>query len=309
MRWRQTGESRFVVIASIAANIGVAGTKFLVAAITGSVAMMAEGAHSLANCFDGGLLLLGENRARRPPNELHPFGYGRELYFWSFIVAVVFFTLGSGFALYEGIRHVLHPAPLRSPGWNYVVLAASAFFDGASFVVGFRVLRRQADGRGYWTTIRESKNPTLFSTVLEDAADIIGLTCAFVGVYASHMLGMPALDGVASIAIGVLLGALAIVLLVKTHGLLIGESASPELIDAVRDVAQAHDGVTRVGPILTVHTGPYEVVLVMRLGVRPEITAAELSRHFADLERQLRHQHPELRRVFFEVASSADTRA
>src|SRR5690349_1460454 len=164
--------------------------------------MLAEGVHSLANCFDGSLLLLGEYRSRRPPDEEHPFGYGRELYFWSFVVAVVFFALGAGLTLYEGVRHVIHPPELGPATWSYVVLGGSALFDGASFVIGFKQFRRDAKGRGYWRTVRESKNPTLISVVLEDTADLLGLACAFVGVFLSHKLHMPALDGFASIAIG-----------------------------------------------------------------------------------------------------------
>src|SRR5690349_11568777 len=183
--------------------------------------MLAEGVHSLANCFDGSLLLLGEYRSRRPPDEVHPFGYGRELYFWSFVVAVVFFALGAGLTLYEGIEHVMHPPTLGPARWSYVVLAAAALFDGASFLIGFKQFRKHARGRGYWRTIRESKNPTLISVVLEDTADMLGLVCAFLGVFLSHRLNMPALDGVASILIGIILAGLAYVLLVETHGLLI----------------------------------------------------------------------------------------
>jgi len=299
---RDREQTRGAVVASIAANVAIAAVKFVVAAITHSTAMLAEAVHSLANCFDGTLLLFGEHRARRAADAAHPFGYGRELYFWSFVVAVVFFSLGAGFTVYEGVRHVLHPEPLGDPTWSYVVLGAAALFDGASFLVGFRAFRRHARGRGFWRTVRESKNPSLFSVVLEDSADLLGLTLAFAGVYLSHALHRPALDGVASIAIGGVLGALAVVLLIETHGLLIGEAARPELVAAVRALVASDDLVARAEPPLTVHTGPDEVVLVVRVALREELRAGEAATRVGVLERRLRTEHPELRRIFVAIA-------
>ena len=294
-------QSRFAVIASIAANVAIALTKFIVAAVSGSTAMLAEGVHSLSNCFDGTLLLLGERRSRRTADETHPFGYGRELYFWSFVVAVVFFTLGAGVTVYEGIHHVLHPPPLRAARWSYIVLAVAAVFDGASFAIGFKQFRRHSRGRSYWRTIRDSKNPTLISVVLEDVADLLGLACAFFGVFLSHALRRPELDGVASIAIGGILAALAVILLIETHGLLIGESADPSLVQAVRETAAACSPVMIVDQILTVHTGPDEVVLILRLVFQPTVSAGEIQGRSRDLEQRLRRAHPALKRIFFAV--------
>jgi cation diffusion facilitator family transporter len=294
-------QSRFAVLASIGANVAIATVKFIVAALTHSTAMLAEGVHSLANCFDGSLLLLGEFLSRRPPDEEHPFGYGRELYFWSFVVAVVFFALGAGLTLYEGVRHVMHPPELGPAKWSYVVLGGSALFDGASFVIGFKQFRRDAKGRGYWRAVRESKNPTLISVVLEDTADLLGLACAFVGVFLSHKLHMPALDGFASIAIGLILAALAFVLLVETHGLLIGESAQPELVAQVCKTARQISGVQHVERTLTVHTGPDEVVLVLQLDIDPRMSVDELRRQMRQLEERLHTEHPELKRIFFAI--------
>ena len=214
----------------------------------------------------------------------------------------LFFALGAGFTVYEGIRQVRHPEPLGDPTWSYVVLGAAALFDGASFVIGFRAFRRDRRGRGFWRTVRESKNPSLFGVVLEDTADLVGLAFAFAGVYASHALDMPALDGVASIAIGGVLGGLAIVLLVETHGLLIGEAARPELVRAVHTIVAADDAVAHVDAPLTVHTGPEEVVLVVRLALRPALRADEAATRIGVLERRLRTEHPELKRVFFALA-------
>ena len=299
----QRGESRFAIIASIAANVAIAITKFVVAVVANSTAMLAEGVHSLSNCFDGGLLLLGQSRARKPPDEAHPFGHGREVYFWSLIVAIVFFALGAGVAIYEGVEHVLAPEPLGNPKWSYIVLAASAVFDGGSFVVGFRQFRREAHGRSSWTTVRRSKNPALFSVVLEDTADLIGLAFAFLGIFLGHALGIPWLDGAASIAIGLVIGAVAVVMLIETHGLLIGEPARSELMSAVRERAAREPGVERVAGLSSLHIGPNEIVVVLDLVFAPEAGAADVMRGAAAIRADLRRDHPDVARVLFEPVS------
>jgi cation diffusion facilitator family transporter len=297
-------ESRRAIFASIGANALISITKFVVGGIARSTAMLAEAVHSLLNCFDGALLLLGQHRAKRPPDEAHPFGYGRELYFWSLIVAVVFFALGSGFMMYEGIRHVLHPQPLGDPKWSYIVLLASAAFDGASFVIGYRVFRKHARGRGNWRTIHESKNPAVFSLVLEDSADLVGLTFAFLGVFLSHALRKPSLDGVASIAISIVIGAVAIVLLVETHGLLIGEGAEPEITAAICDEALEESGVRAVTRTTTMHVGPEEIVVVLGLEFDTGLRAPDIAHRMSHIESRIRHRHPGVRRVYLEPSLS-----
>jgi cation diffusion facilitator family transporter len=230
------------------------------------------------NCFDGGLLLLGQRRSRRPADDAHPFGYGRELYFWSLIVAILFFALGSGFTIYEGIQHVLAPGPLGDPTWSYVVLGVSAVFDGASFVVGLRQFRRHMRGPGYWRAVRRSKDPSLFSVVLEDAADLCGLAIAFIGVFLSHQLQMPVLDGIASIAIGILLGAVATILLVETHSLLLGEAASAELVDAIHRMVLREEGVRGASRPTSLHLGPRQIVVVLEVEFEQELTAEQVCR-------------------------------
>jgi cation diffusion facilitator family transporter len=294
------GESRLAIIASIVANVAIAITKLVVAWIAHSTAMLAEGVHSLSNCFDGGLLLLGQHRARKPPDEAHPFGHGREVYFWSLIVAIVFFALGAGVAIYEGVRHVLNPDPLGDPKWSYIVLGASAVFDGGSFVIGFRQFRREARGRSSWMLVRRSKNPALFSVVLEDTADLIGLALAFLGIFLGHALRMPRLDGAASIAIGLVIGAIALVLLVETHGLLIGEPARADLMAAVRERAAREPGVARVAGSSSLHIGPNEIVVVLDLVFVPGAGAADVMRGAAAIREDLRREHPDVSRVLFE---------
>jgi cation diffusion facilitator family transporter len=291
-------ESRTAIYASIAANVAIAITKFIVAGIAHSTAMLAEGVHSLVNCFDGGLLLLGQRRARRPADDAHPFGYGRELYFWSLIVAILFFALGSGFTIYEGIRHVRAPGPLGDPTWSYVVIAAAAVFDGASFVVGLRQFRRHMRAPGYWRAVRRSKDPSLFSVVLEDTADLSGLAIAFVGMFLSHRLGMPVLDGVASIAIGLLLGAVATILLVETHGLLVGEAASPELIDAIHRTVLEEGGVRAASRPASLHVGPQDIVVALQVEFEHGLTADQVAESTVGLDERLRARYPAVQRVF-----------
>jgi cation diffusion facilitator family transporter len=290
-------DSRTAVIASIAANVAIALTKFVVAIVSRSAAMFAEAIHSLVNCFDGTLLLLGAWRAKRPPDELHPFGHGRELYFWNLIVAIIFFALGSGFTIYEGVRRTLAPEPLGAARWSYIVLAASALFDGTSFVIGFRRFRRTTRGRSYWATIRQSKNPALFSVVLEDTADLIGLSVAALGVFLSHALGDARIDGIASIAIGLVLGAVAAVLL-------IGESAAPELIEAVRAAAAGDSDVAHVEEMLTVQLGPSDVVVALRVVLRADLQAHEVTAATSRIEDRIRHEHGDVKRVFVELSAA-----
>lgn len=297
------GDSRPAIIASVAANVAIAITKFVVGMIARSTAMIAEAVHSLANCFDGGLLLLGQHLAQRPPDRAHPFGHAREVYFWSLIVAIVFFALGAGFTVYDGVHRIVHPSPLGDPKWSYIVLAAAAVFDGGSFVIGFRQFRRHTNGRSYWRTVRESKNPALFSVVLEDAADLIGLALAFLGVFLSHRLTMPWLDGLASIAIGAVIGSLAVILLVETHGLLIGEAARPTLIDAICRLVESQEGVMRVSYVGSLHIGPRDIVVALKVEFDPALGAADLAHRASVIEERVRREHRDVGRLFLEPAA------
>jgi len=295
--------SRFAILTSIAANVAIAITKFIVATLSHSMAMFAEGVHSLVNCSDGTLLLLGQVRAKRPPDQAHPFGHGREVYFWSLIVAVMFVTLGSGVTIFEGVVSLMKPRELGSPGWNYVVLGISAIFDGSSFVVGFRQFHKRMRHRGFWTTIRKSKDPTLFSVVLEDVADLAGLAIAFAGILLSHLLHMPIFDGIASIAIGCVIGAIAVVLLVETHGLLIGESARPEVIDAVNTAVSENHDVTADGAPQSIHISPDYVVIALHLRAKPGLSAERFTECAEGIARRVREEHAEVKQVLLDVSS------
>jgi cation diffusion facilitator family transporter len=302
---RPEGESRSAVIASIVANVAIAITKLVVGGIAGSSAMLAEGVHSLVNCFDGGLLLFGEHRARRAPSATHPFGYGRELYFWALIVALLFFTMGAGVAIYQGIEHLLHPAPIGDPKWSFIVLGVSALFDGGSFVVGYKQFRLHARGRSNWATLHQSKNPVLFSVVLEDVADLSGLVIAFAGVLLGAKFGLHWADGLASILIGCVIATVAVILLIETHGLLLGEAARPQLIDACMTLVRAAPGVRQVKYAGSVHIGPNEVVIAMNVEYDADLPASEVAMRTADLTDRIRREQPDVLRVYLQPTPEA----
>jgi cation diffusion facilitator family transporter len=226
-------ESRLVVYGALAGNLAIAATKFVVAGITGSSAMLSEAIHSTVDTGNSLLLLVGMARSKRAPDVDHPFGYGKELYFWSLIVAVLIFGVGGGISAYEGVLHMLHPEPMQDPTWNYTVLGAAAVFEGLSFSIALHAVLQQKGDKPLWQALHDSKDPTTFTVVAEDSAALLGLAIAALGVFCSHWLDMPVLDGAASVLIGVLLAAVATLLIHESRGLLIGEGVDREMAVAI----------------------------------------------------------------------------
>src|SRR6266849_1269878 len=249
-------ESSRVVTAALIGNALVATTKFAAALITGSSAMMSEAVHTAADTGNELLLLYGLRRAAKPPDADHPFGHGRELYFWSFIVALAIFGVGAGASIFEGVRHIRSPAPIKDPAVNYVVLALALVFEGGSWRVAFKQFRAAKGEIGYLEAVRKSKDPTTFTVLAEDTGAILGILIALAGTVAAQALDRPVLDGAASIAIGILLGLIAIVLARETKGLLIGEPARSELVSSICAMASAQPGIERSNGLFTVHIGP-----------------------------------------------------
>jgi cation diffusion facilitator family transporter len=296
-------DSRLAIIASIAANVAIAATKFTAAAFTGSSAMAAEGVHSLVDTADGTLLLIGQRRSRVPADAEHPVGHARELYFWSLMVAVLFFALGGGVSVYQGIERLLDPEPLGDPTWNYVVLGAATLFDGGSFLIGFRQLRRRAAGRSLLAELRRTKDPTLTAVLLEDTADLAGIVLAFLGIYLGHRLGIPALDGVASIAIGLVMATVATILIAQTKSLLVGEGAGSEVLGAIRRVIDAEASIVRAQYPLTVHVGPHDVFVAIAAEFTPHLRADEVARVIERMEAGIRAAAPDVHHIYIEAAS------
>jgi cation diffusion facilitator family transporter len=263
-------------------------------AITGSSAMVSEAVHSLVDTGNELLLLYGLRRAAKPPDADHPFGHGRELYFWSFIVSLAIFALGACASVYEGVQHLKAPVPIRNPVVNYVVLGLALLFEGGSWRVAFKQFRQAKGEVGYWEAVKASKDPTTFTVLAEDTAAILGILIALAGTVAAAALDRPRLDGAASIAIGVLLGLVAIVLGRETKGLLIGEPARSELVSSICSMARAQRGVERSNGLFTVHIGPRQVVAALSVEFNDSLTAGEVETIVADLEERVRKAHPEV---------------
>ena len=297
--------SKKAVVAAIVGNLAIAATKFVAAAFTGSSAMISEGIHSVVDTGNGVLLLYGMRRGARPADTNHPFGHGKELYFWSFVVAIIVFAGGGGMSIYEGILHMRNPSPLENPLINYVVLGLAAVFESISFTVAWREFRQTRVGRGVWTTVHASKDPSLFTVVFEDSAALAGLAVAFLGVFLSHALAAPVLDGAASVAIGMILCSVAVVLARESRGLLVGESADPAVVTDIGALALADPGVVEVLRVLTMHMGPSEVLLNLKVAFAPGLTAPQVAAAVNRVEAEIRDRHPEVRLVYVEAGEPA----
>jgi cation diffusion facilitator family transporter len=297
-------ESRIAIYGAIGANIAIAVTKFVVAGITGSSAMLSEGIHSSVDTFNGVLLLVGLRLSKRPASVEHPFGHGKELYFWSLIVAVLIFGLGGGVSFYEGIEHIRHPEPLRDPTWNYVVLAAAAVFEGTSFLIALRQFRAQAGGTPFWQALDRSKDPTTYTVLAEDSAALAGLAVAALGIYLGHRFDMPVFDGAASMVIGLLLAGVALLLIAQSRGLLIGEGVRPETARAIRELAMAQPRVEEVGRVLSMYIGPDQVLAIVDVNFKDDTDTGEAAAAIAEIERQVRARFPMIKRLFIEASDA-----
>ena len=294
-------ESKIAIYGAIGANVAIAVTKFVVAGVTGSSAMLSEGIHSAVDTFNGILLLIGLRLSHRPATPEHPFGHGKELYFWSLIVAVLIFGLGGGVSFYEGVQHIRNPEPMRDPMWNYIVLAAAFVFEGTSFAIALKQFIGQTIGQPFWMALHRSKDPTTYTVLAEDAAALVGLLVAATGIYASHRLNMPALDGAASVVIGVLLVGVAVLLIRESRGLLIGEGIRPETAREIRSLALALPGVNGVGEILSMYIGPDDALVTIDLDFDGGTATDQAAATISTLQREVRARYPMIKRLFIET--------
>jgi cation diffusion facilitator family transporter len=286
--------SRTVVYAALIGNLLVAATKFAAATLTGSSAMLSEAVHSLVDTFNEVLLLYGLRQAARPADSSHPFGHGRELYFWSFIVTLFIFALGAGISLYEGIGHILHPVATRNPVVNYVVLGLALVFEGGSWTLALREFRAAKGPRGYFEAVHESKDPTMFMVLFEDSAALLGILIALAGIAASEVLNLPVLDGIASVGIGLVLGTVALFLARESKSLLIGEPAQSNVVSSICAIARAQPGIEHSNGLFTVHIGPDQVVAAISADFVDTLSAGDVERIVAAVEARVRAMHPQI---------------
>ena len=297
------GESTRAVIAAIAGNLAIAVCKFVAAGFSGSAAMLAEAIHSLVDTGNDGLMLYGLRRSTKPADEDHPFGYGHELYFWTLVVGILIFGLGGGMSVLTGILHVMNETTTEASVWSYAVLAIAAVFEGISWWFGYRAFRSEQQGRGVVETIQISKDPTTFSVLLEDSAALAGLAIAFVGIFMSHQLGMPWIDGASSIVIGVLLCLIALVMVYESKGLLIGEGVTKETAHGVRALIAAESDVESIGKLGTLYLGPEDVMLAVEVRFRRDGSVADTRHAIGRMSNAIRAKYPRIRHVFLDASS------
>lgn len=298
------GDSRKVIYAAIVANLGIAAAKFVVAALTGSAAMLAEGIHSAVDTGNELLLLVGETIAGRKPDARHPFGYGKAVYFWALIVALSVFSLGGGLSIYHGIHSLQEPEPLADPFWNYVVLGVAFLFEGYSWNVSRRALNsNRRPGASLWQTVKASKDASVFTVFIEDTAALLGIVVAATGIWLGHLLDNPYIDPAASIVIGLLLVGAAFTLARETGGLLVGESVGMEQTGRLKEIFRNDPALDAVGQLMTMQLGPDDVLLTAAVRFRRGMRIDEVDLAIARLEQAVRDFDPAIRHVYFEAAA------
>lgn len=295
-----------VLYGALVANLGIAVAKFVAAGISGSSSMATEGIHSLVDSGNQVLLLFGQKRAARLPDAAHPFGYGRELYFYAFVVAILIFAVGAGVSIYEGIVHFQDPHPIGDPTLNYVVLAIAVVLEGTSWGIAVRELGRSKGNQSWWRAVRRSKDPPAFIVLFEDSAALIGLAIAAIGIWASIHFEDARIDGLASIAIGVVLAGVALLLARESKGLLIGEAADPELIANLRRVLEGHDEIDHVNHVRTVHTGPQSVFVAVSADFRDDISMGVAETLIEQLEDRMRAVSPAIASIYIRPEKRED---
>ena len=300
--------SKKVIYAALIGNSAIAVMKFAAAAYTGSSAMLSEAVHSVVDTGNQGLLLFGLKRAAKPADANHPFGYGMELYFWTFVVAILIFAVGAGVSVYEGISKVIHPHPISSAYINYAVLGLAILFEGGSWWVAAREFKAQKGEESYIETVRNSKDPTVFTVFFEDSAALAGLVVALVGIWVGEALGIPEMDGIASIVIGVILGLTAFVLAWESKGLLIGEAARPETIARLKEMISGHAGIDRINEMRTMHLGPQDILLNLSVDFNGKLSADDVERAVSEIEASIKNEFPDITKIFIEAQAFCQVR-
>jgi len=290
-----------VIIAALLGNAAISITKFFAAFMTGSSAMLSEGIHSLVDTGNQILLLYGLKQAKKPADEAFPFGHGKEVYFWSFVVAILIFAVGAGVSIYEGIRHVMHPSQIENPMMNYIVLGVAMFFEGSAWLFAFKEFGKTKGKYGYIEAVQRGKDPSMFVVLFEDSAALLGLLIAMSGIWLTQMTGIAVFDGIASILIGLILGGTAIWLAIETKGLLIGEGANTEVTKSIRQIAQSFDEVEQVNELLTMYMGPDFLLVNISIRFKRGQLTREIEAVIQQLDSAIKAQHKMVQRVFVEA--------
>ena len=293
--------SKKVIIAALIGNFLIALTKFMAFFVTKSSAMLSEGVHSVVDTGNQILLLYGMHRAKKPADEQFPFGHGKEVYFWGFIVAIMIFTVGAGVSIYKGIHHLLHPTTIQNPTLNYIVLACAMLFEGAAWYFALTEFTKTKGKWGYLEAVHRGKDPSMFVVLFEDSAAMLGILVAFVGILLSQITGNPYYDGVASVIIGLILAGTAAWLAYEIKGLLIGESARPEIVKGVKEIVKSYPKIKHVNEILTLHMGPDFILLNLSVDFADSLLAGDLEDTISRLDRQIKQAYPKIKRIFVEA--------
>lgn len=293
--------SKKVIYAALIGNGLISITKFIAAVITGSSAMMSEGIHSVVDTGNQILLLMGLKKAEKPADADFPFGHGKEVYFWSFVVAIMIFAVGSGISIYEGIHSLSDPHEISNPMVNYIVLGLAMIFEAFAWYFAWKEFNKAKGDRSYYEAVRKEKDPTTFVVLFEDSAAMLGLIVAFVGVLLSQLTGILIFDGIASIVIGVILGGTAIWLAHETKGLLIGESADLEITEGIQELGNDMDFIHRVKEVLTLHMGPQYILVTINADFSANLNSDQVEAGTAELSAAIKKMYPRVKRVFIEA--------
>jgi len=297
--------SKKVIYAALFGNTLIAVSKFVASFFTGSAAMLSEAVHSVVDTGNQGLLLYGLKRSQKPADDQHPFGYGMELYFWTFVVAILIFGLGAGIAFYEGFSRLYNPKPVTNPIVNYIVLSVAFCFEMGAWWIAVKEFATEKGTKGLLEAVRSSKNPTIFTVLFEDTAAMIGLLVAFLGILLCDIYHNPIFDGIASLLIGVILSLTAGLLAYESKGLLIGESAAGTIVNEIGRVINAQEGVLSVNELLTMHMGPQDALLNLSIDFTDDLTSDEVEAIISELECEIKERFSEVKRVFIDAQSWA----
>jgi cation diffusion facilitator family transporter len=292
--------SKLPIYSALVANFIIAVTKFIAAGITGSSAMISEGIHSVVDTGNEILLLIGIGKSKKPADEKRPFGYGKELYFWAFIVSVLIFAVGGGISFYEGVTHLQHPTEMKNPFWNYIVLGVAMVFDGISLIIASKEFNKQRGATPFWKAVRKSKDPTSFIVLFEDAADVLGLFVAFLGVFLGHQFNNPYFDGVASILIGAILTAISIVLAKESRSLLMGETLSRSTLEEIIALSHSRSTIIQAKTPLSMYLSPTEVILILPITFNETLNSSELHDTISKLKADIQKQFPIVKQIVVE---------